>query len=649
MKKRDRYFSIKFKLWLGFGSVLGIVFFVSIIIYSSLNKNIYQNRQVLTVNYPSSIAISKLEMLVTNSLMYIKSWVFTDKQENTPDKIKLKKLLQTDYPSLKQELLQISKKWVPTEKDSLMNILSLLEDTLFPKYRQIMQSLNSFESYDDPMIMFEIQPMVENGGEVLNTASKALEAIQQLKTKIQKNADQAANNMQTSLQDLKSLLLVLGVIITFLTLLISFVIIRSIVHPVNNIKNLTLKIAKGVLPDEEIKIKNKDEIGEMVKAFNQLIKSLRDKMSFAREIGKGNLNVDFSPASEQDVLGYSLVEMRNSLKKAAEVEQERKKEEEQKKWFASGLAHFGEILRHYGDDEKATYDKVITELVHYIRVEQGALLVLNDEDEHQPYLEILSTYAYDRLKYYEGKIPLGEGIAGEVALEGQSIYLSDLPEDFANITSGLGQAKPRYLLVVPLKLEEDTYGVIELASFHEIPAYKRDFVEKLAENIAAAMKNIKINQKTQALLAQFQEQSEEMRAQEEELKQNLEELKATQEDLILKEKELNTLTDAIEQNLLKIELDNEFKILKANEVAQKLSGKTEKELIGKYMEEITVTRLNDIWQKTGQNTVQTTRLIFKNEHGTEEVAVAFIPFVAANGSLQKVLVLGIADQTDPVA
>ena len=649
MKKRDRYFSIKFKLWLGFGSVLGIVFFVSIIIYSSLNKNIYQNRQVLTVNYPSSIAISKLEMLVTNSLMYIKSWVFTDKQENTPDKIKLKKLLQTDYPSLKQELLQISKKWVPTEKDSLMNILSLLEDTLFPKYRQIMQSLNSFESYDDPMIMFEIQPMVENGGEVLNTASKALEAIQQLKTKIQKNADQAANNMQTSLQDLKSLLLVLGVIITFLTLLISFVIIRSIVHPVNNIKNLTLKIAKGVLPDEEIKIKNKDEIGEMVKAFNQLIKSLRDKMSFAREIGKGNLNVDFSPASEQDVLGYSLVEMRNSLKKAAEVEQERKKEEEQKKWFASGLAHFGEILRHYGDDEKATYDKVITELVHYIGVEQGALLVLNDEDEHQPYLEILSTYAYDRLKYYEGKIPLGEGIAGEVALEGQSIYLSDLPEDFANITSGLGQAKPRYLLVVPLKLEEDTYGVIELASFHEIPAYKRDFVEKLAENIAAAMKNIKINQKTQALLAQFQEQSEEMRAQEEELKQNLEELKATQEDLILKEKELNTLTDAIEQNLLKIELDNEFKILKANEVAQKLSGKTEKELIGKYMEEITVTRLNDIWQKTGQNTVQTTRLIFKNEHGTEEVAVAFIPFVAANGSLQKVLVLGIADQTDPVA
>jgi len=271
------------------------------------------------------------------------------------------------------------------------------------------------------------------------------------------------------------------------------------------------------------------------------------------------------------------------------------------------------------------------------------LLILNDEDENDKYLEVASTYAYDRLKYNEEKIPLGEGIAGEVALEGKSIYITDLPDDFANITSGLGEAKPKYLFVVPLKLEEEVFGIIELASFHEIEEYKRNFIEKVAENIASAMKNIKVNKKTKILLAQFQEQSEELRAQEEELKQNLEELQATQEDLMHKEKELNTITNAIENNLLKIELSADGIINNANIVAAKLSGHTQNGLIGIRLEELVSNDFTSIWLSINKNQVKITTLVFKNgDQENKEVKVAFIPFVS-DGKLIKVLVIGIAD------
>ncbi len=415
---------------------------------------------------------------------------------------------------------------------------------------------------------------------------------------------------------------------------------ETIVKPLRKIESRIKLLAEGELPDE-IKTKKQDEIGEISKSLNQLINNFKAIVSFTKELGQGNYNVDSKEIKKMNKLGDALTDLKNNLKEAEILQKQKEHEDNIRHWEASGLAKFGDILRRYNDDEKKTFDEIIKNLVHYVGVEQGSLLILNDEDENDKYLEIVSTYAYDRYKFNEDKIPLGEGVAGEVALEGKSIYISDLPEDFANITSGLGEAKPKYLFVAPLKLEDEIYGVIELASFHEIEEYKRAFVEKLAENIASAMKNIKVNKKTKILLAQFQEQSEELRAQEEELKQNLEELQATQEDLMHKEKELNTITNAIENNLLKIELNGDGIIINANIVAEKLSGKTKDELTGKPLDEIVNTDLTSTWLNINKNQVKITTLSFGAGDEATEVKAAFIPFVS-EGRLHKVLVIGIA-------
>ncbi|NJO01563.1 MAG: PAS domain-containing protein [Bacteroidia bacterium] len=125
----------------------------------------------------------------------------------------------------------------------------------------------------------------------------------------------------------------------------------------------------------------------------------------------------------------------------------------------------------------------------------------------------------------------GEGLVGQIYLEQKSFYLKEAPEDYLKITSGLGDAKPAYILVVPLKFNDEVLGILELASFRKFEPYQMEFVEELGKNLAATLSKAKISAYTRALLEEAQHQAEELRAQEEEMRQNMEELQATQEKL----------------------------------------------------------------------------------------------------------------------
>ena len=180
--------------------------------------------------------------------------------------------------------------------------------------------------------------------------------------------------------------------------------------------------------------------------------------------------------------------------------------------------------------------------------------------------------------------------------------MTKVPNNYISITSGLGDANPGAILLCPLKVNDAIYGVIELASFHKFPKHQIDFVEKVCESIAATVGSVKINLRTNQLLAQTKMQAEEMASQEEELRQNMEEMQATQEEMRRRETELNEALEKVQEsasefaekmnfyestlnaplNTMIYVADLSRRVIYMNNNCLQMLGKTKEEVIGKY-------------------------------------------------------------------
>lgn len=302
-----------------------------------------------------------------------------------------------------------------------------------------------------------------------------------------------------------------------------------------NIKDRLKQLALGQQV-ERIHTKRTDEVGDMTVSLNQLVDGLRTYTSFAREIGKGDLDQQFTPLSKDDILGTELVVMRDSLKKA-------EREKSLRDWANEGLAKLSDVLRRNNNDTKILADEVLKELVKYLKVNQGALFIVSEGDSEE--LELVAAYAYNKKKYINRKVKFGEGLVGQCVLERQTIHLREVPENYVQITSGLGHSLPRTIILVPLLTDQAVFGVLELASFKTFENHEIAFIEKVAESIASTISTVQSNENTKTLLQQSQQMAEEMKSQEEEMRQNMEELSATQEQMARQMEEAKLLQEQI--------------------------------------------------------------------------------------------------------
>lgn len=236
--------------------------------------------------------------------------------------------------------------------------------------------------------------------------------------------------------------------------------------------------------------------------------------------------------------------MQQTLK---ELEESRKKDEE-RNWVSKGLAEMIAILQS-GDEMEKIFDKLVSKLVLYMNLNQGALFIAQENESNETVLKLISCFAYNRKKHIEIAVDSGEGLLGQVFMEGEISYLKNIPDNHLKITSGLGEATPSHLVIVPMKVNNKVEGIMELASFTPIEQRHIDLLEQLGENMASYIANNRVNARTKTLLEQAQTMSAEMRENEEEMRQNLEELQATQEALARKEKEYQQRIEELENEL----------------------------------------------------------------------------------------------------
>jgi len=262
-------------------------------------------------------------------------------------------------------------------------------------------------------------------------------------------------------------------------------------------------------------------------ALEGQLKSVSGNIGFAEQISSGNLTVEYNLTDDNDELGKALLKMRENLLAASIKEQ-------QERFITVGITQVGDVIRNNANSLQNLADDFIRTVVKYMGMNQGGLFLLESEgsDEH---LNLVACYAYERKKYLTRRVEIGEGLIGQCFLEKDIIYMTKVPQNYVQITSGLGEATPGCIIIVPIMTNDEIVGVMELASFKPVERYQLEFLKKVAENIASSIVSSRVTERVKNLLTESQQQTEEMRAQEEEMRQNMEELQATQEEMRRKE------------------------------------------------------------------------------------------------------------------
>lgn len=331
-------------------------------------------------------------------------------------------------------------------------------------------------------------------------------------------------------------------IFIFLGILASIIIANfvslRITRPVEKInRNLDVLANGNYELEESFHILDNDEIGEMVHKINKLGKTMKQTILFTEEIGKNNFDTSIQPES-QGKLTSALFSMRDNLKEVTEQNELRRKTEEKRQWVMEKISGLVDVLRQNYERTEDLYFEIIRSLVNEVEATQGGLFILSENEQSESILELKAAYAYNRRKLKRKQVKLGEGLVGQCAIEKEKIVLTEIPADYLEITSGLGQSEPSHIIIIPLLLNEKVYGVFELASFHVLEEHQMEYLERAAGNIASTIYNASMNAKTKQLLETTQRQKEELATKEEQMKQNIEDLKTKKEEAERRAEEL---------------------------------------------------------------------------------------------------------------
>ena len=410
--------------------------------------------------------------------------------------------------------------------------------------------------------------------------------------------------------------------------------LRSVTRIIRDIANEG-KVEK-VQSDDKADLKLYNNLNKISERYAQL-------ETLSKKLSKGQLNNQLPEVLKKDAIGNELIKIDKKLQRAERIEREGEKEAQLRKWEADGLSKFVAILQQHTDNIEELSYNLINNLVNYLNANQGALFFLNTENPDEPYFEQMATYAYNKRRLIQQKIYPDQGLIGRIYYEKKTIYLSEIPDDYLKITSGLGELEPDYLLIVPLLMNMEVYGAIEIASFNKFEDYQIEFLEKLGENIASTINNVQINTRTRQLLEQSKLQSEKLGLQEEMMRKSLQDMEDAKRLSDTKTVKLEKLYDAVNSRFLLTELLPDGTIEYINENYLNLFGLEKEKIIGRKHSEFVRLNMNQTEYKEFWNDLKAGKNMETEEHykmpdGKEFwIASDYFPVKNKEGEIYKII------------
>ncbi|MEH2068438.1 MAG: HAMP domain-containing protein [Nostoc sp.] len=299
---------------------------------------------------------------------------------------------------------------------------------------------------------------------------------------------------------------------------------------------------------------------------NELAATLTTQLRAIAEVATAVTKGDLTRSIAVEALGEVAILKDNINQMIANLRETTQKNTEQD-WLKTNLARFTRMLQ--GQRDLETVSKLIlSELAPLVGAQHG-LFYLMESGENTLYLKLISSYAYRERKHLANRFYMGEGLVGQCALEKERILLTQVPNDYIKIGSGLGEATPLNAVVLPVLFEGQVTAVIELASFRRFSEIHLTFFDQLTESIAIVLNTIAASMRTEELLKQSQSLAEELQTQQSELRETNKRLEQQAQSLKASEDLLKGQQEELQQTNAELEEKAELLAQQKKEVERK--------------------------------------------------------------------------------
>src|SRR5205809_18868 len=261
--------------------------------------------------------------------------------------------------------------------------------------------------------------------------------------------------------------------------------------------------------------------GDLTDNVNRLAANLTTQLRAIADVATAVTEGDLTRSIQVEAQGEVAAVKDNINEMIGNLKNTTSRNEEQN-WLKTNLTNFTRMLQ--GQRNLLTVGKLIlSELAPVVSAQQGVFYIM-DESAEEPELKLLASYALRERRFVTSRFRLGESLVGQAALEKHRILLTDVPNDYVKVSSGLGESRPTNIVVLPILFEGEVKAVMELSSLERSNSMHQAFLDQLTESIGIVLHTIEANTRTENLLKQSQSLAVDLQNRQEELQKTNQEL-----------------------------------------------------------------------------------------------------------------------------
>lgn len=283
-----REHSIARRLLIAFGTVMSCFLILLVLILMLVHLNSHESQRLTTQLMPSVSGLEELKDVISRSELLMKSWVFAEKQDNTPSKVEMRALLAEDYPAAIGALVSLSSAWPESNRALLHSVDAAVRDTLQPMQREVMEQLSSFEAYDDFMVVSTVMPMLEPDGDITLTTERIERQIEQIVASAHEEVAHVGERVKQLEHWLRLLLAFGSLLILLLSILIAYGISKRIRRMLLDALRTVSSVSQGNL-DVQFAVRGRDEIARLLHSLQSMVEEMR---RIVGEITSGSQRID---------------------------------------------------------------------------------------------------------------------------------------------------------------------------------------------------------------------------------------------------------------------------------------------------------------------------------------------------------------------